>query len=104
MTNEESQSNILDWLRGHMIVVDSTAMMELRQSLKKVSDLKKMHRAMHDDATEWEIRKDEDLTGFHLADELDMLCVVHPLTENETNRKAMLLIQHRSAFPSKLCS
>ncbi len=104
MTKESSQSNILDWLRGHMIVVDPTAMVELRQSLKKVSDLKKMHRAMHANAMEWEIRKDEELPNLHLADELDMLCVVHPLTEDETNRKAMLLIQHRLAFPSKLCS
>ncbi len=104
MTKECKQSNILDWLRGHLIVVDPTAMMEIRQSLKKFSDAKKMHRAMHDNTIEWKVRKEEKMSKFQSAGDLDMVCVVHPLTEDETNRKAQLIIEHRSAFPSKLCA
>ncbi len=102
----ESPKNILKWLRGHLIVVDPTAMEEIRQGLKRVSDLEKMHRVMHNDhSIEWEVRQDKEPPNKrYLTEQLEMLCVVHPLTENEASHKMKLILDHRSEFPTKLCT
>ena len=78
--------SILEWLRGHLIVVDPAAMEEMRQGVKNVVGRDEIHRAMHND---------------HKI-QMEMLCVVHPLTEEEANQKMKLIYKHQSEFPSKL--
>lgn len=97
------QKSILEWLRGHLIVVDPAAMDGMRQGLKTVADRGEMRRPMQNDhSIQWEVKKIKREPKRCLKEQLEMLCVVHPLTEEEANQKMKLVYKHQSEFPPKL--